>query len=329
MGAGIMTAIYVLKKGAKASRKGRRVIVEHNNAEIQSVPINYVHSIVLGEGTHISTPLMELMLEEDIPIYFIDFFGKVKGQVYNDNTSWFRSKCQMERFMEHDSQIGLIQWVLGEKLNNQYNLLKYYARYKQDLEIGQYASDIRRIRKELNEIDDVEIFRGMEGMASKKYFGAFELILDTEVWGWKGRSRRPALDPANALLNYAYAFLEREVRTAIVGAGLDPRFGFFHSNNGRKDSLVFDLMELFRQNVIDRLVLSTINHNRINPNEFENDENMGWRVGADLKRTWINIYEDYMNRQYQEYEGGNPREWIRKKIMEFAKIIFKGAVDVA
>ena len=28
MGAGIMTAIYVLKKGAKASRKGRRVIVE-------------------------------------------------------------------------------------------------------------------------------------------------------------------------------------------------------------------------------------------------------------------------------------------------------------
>lgn len=52
-------------------------------------------------------------------------------------------------------------------------------------------------------------------------------------------------------------------------------------------------------------------------------------MGADLKRTWINIYEDYMNRQYQEYEGGTPREWIRKKIMEFAKIIFKGAVDVA
>lgn len=83
------------------------------------------------------------------------------------------------------------------------------------------------------------------------YFSAYELILENTEWVWKGRSRRPALDPANALLNYAYAFLEREVRTAIVGAGLDPRFGFFHSNNGRKDSLVVDLMELFRQPIID------------------------------------------------------------------------------
>ena len=84
-----MTAIYVLKKGAKASRKGRRVIVEHNNAEIQSVPINYVHSIVLGEGTHISTPLMELMLEGDIPIYFIDFFGKVKQSLFYGGCFYF------------------------------------------------------------------------------------------------------------------------------------------------------------------------------------------------------------------------------------------------
>ena len=53
--------------------------------------------------------------------------------------------------------------------------------------------------------------------------------------------------------------LEKEIRIGLLVAKLDCRFGFFHSNNGRKDSLVFDMMDLFRQDIIDRMVITFIN----------------------------------------------------------------------
>lgn len=71
--------------------------------------------------------------------------------------------------------------------------------------------------------------------------------------------------------NYGYAFLEREVRLAIIGAQLDARIGFLHTNNGRKDSLVFDLMEPFRQSVIDRLVLKSINLGQFKVDDFADE----------------------------------------------------------
>lgn len=324
-----MTTVYLLRRGVKAKKDGRRISITFNEEKVDSVPISDVMSVVLGAGAHISTPLMEVLMEEDIPVYFIDFYGNIKGQLCGENTSWFRSKCQMERFINKDSQLELVKWLVREKLENQRKLLKYYARQKQDLEIGQYANDIKYYIRELEQVTDIDVFRGVEGMAARMYFSAYELILENTEWVWKGRSRRPALDPANALLNYAYAFLEREVRTAIVGAGLDPRFGFFHSNNGRKDSLVFDLMELFRQPVIDRLVLSSMNHKQLSPNEFEYDGDGGWRVGDDARQDWIKIYEDYMEKSYQEYNGLTSRKWIRRKIREFALMVFRSGAEAA
>ena len=65
---------------------------------------------------------------------------------------------------------------------------------------------------------NVDTMRGLEGIAAKEYFDAFKVILANTGWNWLGRSRRPAKDKVNALLNYGYAFLERETRLAIVAA---------------------------------------------------------------------------------------------------------------
>lgn len=323
-----MTTVYMLKKGAKAKKEGQRLTIEYKDKKVQSIPLKDVGSLVVEEGTHISTPLLELMIEAEIPVYFIDFFGNVKGEVCSGRLSWKRSKAQMEKFIQKDEKLKLACWIVKAKLENQRKLLKYYARQLQELEIGQCASDIRQYIKELDKIKEIDVIRGIEGIAARLYFSAYDIILEGSRWEWKGRSRRPAQDAANALLNYSYAFLEREVRVAIAGAGLDARFGFLHSNNGRKDSLVFDLMELFRQPIIDRFVLSIMKHHQLDIGEFENDDIMGWRVGADAKRKLIPLYENYMERVYKEYDGATPREWIRKRVKEFALYIFKEKLEV-
>lgn len=318
-----MCVVYLMTRGCKAKKENQRLIIEKDNEKIKSLPLKDVDSIVIAEGAHISTPLIEAMLQQKTPISFVDFRGKITGYMNNDSVSWTHSKIQMERFTEHNSQIFLIRKVLKEKIANQRKLLRYYTSQKKNSVIGAYADSIKEIGADINHEDDVDILMGIEGMVAKEYFEAFYDILDLTKWSWHGRTRRPAEDQINALLNYGYAFLEKEVRIAIAGAGLDPRFGFFHSNNGRKDSLVYDLMELFRQPVIDRFVLSIVNRGQVQPHQFIMDNDMGCLLGAEVKRIWIALFESFMEKGYYAFEDMSPRQWIRKRVQEFAEDIFK------
>jgi hypothetical protein len=68
---------------------------------------------------------------------------------------------------------------------------------------------------------------------------------------------RHAVDPANAILNYAYAVLEGHTRQALSVNGLDLACGFLHVDRQGRDALVYnlyDLMELARPAVDDRVL---------------------------------------------------------------------------
>ena len=141
------------------------------------------------------------------------------------------------------------------------------------------------------------------------------LILDQTLWEWKGRSQHPGKDPVNALLNFGYAFLEREVRVSALMCGLDLRIGFFHANDGRKDALVFDLMEMFRQPVIDRLVLSLFNLKVMKPDDFERSKEE-CRLTDEARLTWCTRYGEY-----KEYGGKSPRDMILDRVRRFSTCI--------
>jgi len=81
-----------------------------------------------------------------------------------------------------------------------------------------------------------------------------------------GRNRH-ASHPVNAMLNYAYAVLESQVRTATIAQGLDPTIGYLHTCRPGRMALVYDLMEPLRPQV-DRLVLGLVRSHTFAPSDF-------------------------------------------------------------
>ena len=98
----------------------------------------------------------------------------------------------------------------------------------------------------------------IEGRAAKKYWDALKQVIP-ERYGWPGRRGRGARDPVNAALSYGYGILYGQIERALVLAGLDPYGGFIHTDRPGKPSLVFDLIEEFRQVVVDRTVVGMAN----------------------------------------------------------------------
>ena len=318
-----MCVLYLVSEGTKLRKNGGRFLIENDGKRIQSVPINEVESVVVRRCAEISTPALYELFEKNAGVFYVDGRGRLMGQMEVPSGSLLRFEKQRENFFDDEKSVCMIRSTIGEKLSGQIELLRYYARQKKEVDIAQCVKEIRRIAEKLRIVRDKEELRGLEGLASRTYFAAFPYLLDTSVWVWNGRNRRPPQDPVNALLSYGYAFLEREVRMAVIGAGLDGRMGFFHSNNGRKDSLVFDLMEPFRQRIIDRFVLKLLNRKQFKPEDFSYIQDGGCCLRDEARHRWIECYESYMIRPMNEYGGAAPRKWLREWVHNFARGIFR------
>jgi len=127
---------------------------------------------------------------------------------------------------------------------------------------------------------------GLEGRAGFAYFNAWHSL----PVKWAGLARHPiprdwltvgqrysfarkkggnrnATHPVNAILNYAYAILESQVRIQVTAAGFDPTIGFLHSGHGGRSDFVLDLMEPQRP-IFDRMVLEFVQAHAFHPADF-------------------------------------------------------------
>ena len=96
------------------------------------------------------------------------------------------------------------------------------------------------------------------------------------------------------MLNYSYAILASEVLKSLHISGLDPYAGFLHSDRYARKSLVFDLMEEFRQQIVDKSVLKLINRNQIHEDDFEQNEGMMY-IHESCRKLLIKTILDKLN----------------------------------
>lgn len=311
-----MGVLYLLSAGSVAHKAGPRLVVEKNSEVVGRLPIRLVDGVVVGRNAQLSTQTIFELMEQHIPIFYIDGRGKIIGHFINEKQSATRLLRQLEIFRDPQRQLELAREVIAEKIFNQRDLLKRYEKTVDADKLDKAAKKLKQTADKLNAMQSLDELRGAEGLAAKFYFATFADLLDGK-WKWKERTQHPARDPVNALLNYGYAFLEREVRIAVALAGMDARIGFFHANDGRKDSLIFDLMEFFRQPVIDRFILSLFNKKMIQPDHFATTPEE-CRLTDDGRIVFCTRYEEYMAKKYREYGDKTSRDVINERVKKFS-----------
>jgi CRISPR-associated protein Cas1 len=94
---------------------------------------------------------------------------------------------------------------------------------------------------------------------------------------------RHAVDPCNAILNYAYGMLEGQCRTALAAVGFDVACGVLHADKQNRDSLVYDLMEPLRP-LVDAKVLGLLARTTFHYGDFLLANDGACRVHPQLAR---------------------------------------------
>ncbi len=212
-----------------------------------------VSSILISTSAYITTDAVKLAVDNNIDIVFLDEYGDPYGRIWHPklgSTTLIRRR-QLEIAATQDGIDLAVSWI-KTKLTNQIDLLKRLRkkRPQKSAEITSYINKIISIREGFDKLkgslEDIRgSIRGIEGSAGRIYFASLNYLLP-DRFKFHGRSRNPAKDEFNALLNYSYGVLYSRVEKACIIAGLDPYVGFIHTDHYNKTSLVFDLIENYR-----------------------------------------------------------------------------------
>jgi CRISPR-associated protein Cas1 len=148
---------------------------------------------------------------------------------------------------------------------------------------------------ELRQAETIDAVRGLEGEAATHYFGAFNSLLSDSpapvAFRFTQRSRRPPLDPINALISFLYTLILHDARSACEAVGLDACVGFLHADRPGKPSLALDLMEELRAYLSDRLAFSLINRRQIKPEGFRRLDNGAVLMDDATRKTVLTAYQ--------------------------------------
>jgi CRISPR-associated protein Cas1 len=191
-------------------------------------------------------------------------------------------RARREQFLAYNDERGFIlarKFTVG-KLANQASLLKLMAKNRKSTnpelaetlyKAGRAIDDvISRINGEApGKIDEKrQALMNLEAEGARIYWDGLKRTLPVEL-EFPGRQTRGAKDSFNAMLNFGYqTVLFPEVWKAVSYAGLDFYAGYLHADRPGKPSLVLDLMEEFRQQVVDRTLTGLLTKNVIKPSEI-------------------------------------------------------------
>ncbi len=287
--------------GAAFYRKAARFEIRQPDGERIEVSPAKVTAVYLSAGCRISTDAILLALQHEIPIYFVDREGRPEGRVWSPR---YGSIATLRRrqliFTRSAAGLAWIAETLVATAQSRRDLLKRIGadRPGRVAAVGEGQLALERLIESLRrepptEVADFDRVRGYEGAAARSYFQTLGQLVPRE-YAFEKRSRRPARDYFNCVLNYGYGMLYAEVEGALIKAGLDPYLGVMHADEYNRPALAFDAIEPYRP-WIEAIVLQLAYRRLFEPELFDPEPHSGGHyLNTAGKKLFIPAIRDYL-----------------------------------
>lgn len=313
-----MSVLYIKEQGSCIQKRSERLIVTKGKLTLLEIPVANIENIAIFGNVQVTSQALSMLLEQGISINFFSFSGKYLGQAASDSSkNIFLRFAQYELYNQLPQRLEIAKTIVTNKVNNQIYLIKHHHWDHSEYD---WKSDIEKMNKLLEKLPQKETSNeilGVEGMCSNIYFGAYGKMFHCD-FQFYGRNRRPPKDPINVLISLGYTFLTKEVSSALDAESFEMYLGFLHGIRYGRKSLPLDIVEEFRQPIIDRFVINICNKRIINQFDF------------DMERESVLLSEEGFKKFCYEFErwmtgscGLNYRNLIKKQIMLLKNMILK------
>lgn len=292
--------LYVTTPRTWLGKTDQAVEVKRDSQPPVRVPLHHLNGIVCFGPVSVSPWLMAACAEQGISISFLTQNGRFLARVVGPQKGNVLLRRDQYRLADQErARLAISRAMISAKIANARSFLIRALR-KRNVSQPTLEAAISNLKTSLGQVEavnELETLRGLEGAAAKQYFNCFPHILNPSLFTWKGRNLRPPLDPANAVLSFAYTLVAGDCDGALQAVGLDSQVGYLHVDKPGRPALALDLMEEFRVPLADRLMVALANRGQLKKEHFRFED--GGAVLLNEKGRKILLVE-YQNRKRNE-----------------------------
>lgn len=269
----LLNTIYITNEQIYLTLDGENLVCKLDGKEQLRIPFENIENIVCFNYLGCSPALMGKCVSKMIPINFISPQGKFLAKVCGETKgNVFLRVAQIDCFRE--KSLSLSQNTMAAKFSNTKQLIRRTLHDNSGLREDPKIRNVMNILTDgiakVYEAKSIEEIIGIEGNCARAYFSIFDkLITNPKVsFSFEFRTKRPPLDPINAMLSFVYTLATAEFAAALENVGLDSYIGYCHTLRSGRSSLACDLVEEVRC-IVERFVITLLNLKIVSESDFE------------------------------------------------------------
>lgn len=294
-----LNTLFIQTQGAYLQKEGQAVAVRIEKKVVLRVPMHQLDSLVLLGRIGASPYLLGACGQAGVRVSMLTEHGRFLAAVQGFSSGNVLLRRQQYRAADDQAQsLAIARPIIAAKIANMRTVLLRASRDRKQDELATLAkATAERMAGDATAAMNaatLDGLRGIEGESSASYFRAFNALITSEDEGFvfTARSRRPPLDPLNALLSFLYTLLAHDYRSACEAAGLDAAVGFLHRDRPGRPSLALDLMEALRPVLADRLAVSLINRRQVKSASFVKHESGAVTMDDKTRKTILVAWQE-------------------------------------
>ena len=266
------------------------------------IPVENIESIYSFGSIHFNTRFLYFLSMNRIPLHVFNYNGNYAGSfsTADRNINGLILLQQVENYKCNSKRLYIAKQIITGAAGNTLANLKYHQNRGADL--TDEIEYINELLGDFGNIQSVGELMGYEGIIKKTYYECWKKIFKQPV-SFTHRVKHPPDNLINSLISYGNAIIYSICLDQIYQTRLYPEIGFIHEPNEGKLALAYDLSEIFKPLITDRVIFKVINKMMISENDFVKRNGTGW-IKKPAKKIFVQEFDAKLLQKINIRENG-------------------------
>ena len=231
------------------------------------IPVDNIDSIFAFGSVKFNTQFLSLMANNNIPVHIFNYYGGYTGSFLpkEDISSGNIIISQVECYSDVAKRLYISKKFVESAAINAINNLRYYLFRKADLK--DEVAILKLLTSNIQNVNSIGELMGVEGNIKSRYFQCWQKIFKVDM-DFRKRVRRPPDNIINSLISFGNVVMYNICLNELYRTGLCPAIGYLHSPADNRTPLAFDIAEIFKPVIIDKVIFRLVNLDMLSEGDF-------------------------------------------------------------
>lgn len=236
------------------------------------IPAENVESIFTFGEVRLTSHFLSCAAQYKIPVHVFNYYGAYNGSFLpkNEINSGNIIIGQVNHYNDIEKRLYIAKQFVKGAADIAITNLKYYL-YRGTV-LNEEIDKMSEFNLRIDKCCTIGELMGTEGIIKNIYYGCWKKLFKQSI-DFNKRVRNPPDNLINSLISFGNTIMYSVCLNEIYRTGLNPSIGYLHSAGDNRLPLCFDVAEIFKPLIIDKVIFRLVNLEMIKESDFKKKGN--------------------------------------------------------